>query len=273
MIYKSNAEQRILREMSEATRRHLRGIGAALTALLLAACGGESAGSDSYILLDTPPITAPAWPSPAQPLRSSCQPALAQWALPALPSDEAGLKLTPSARAHPVGEIETVRVEALTTDDQLDQEANGDWSLTLGDEVELVDKTSMVDGVAVAKLKLLSPGVHTVSATGAGGRSASLSLYGFVPRLPVWRLQTDEQALAAMVDEPLKRIWIDATLKIGAKGYTGKMRLHGGSSRVFPKKSFRLNESSTGRWLDRASSCGPSTATRPCCEPPLRSAV
>ncbi|MBP47309.1 MAG: hypothetical protein CMH53_05170 [Myxococcales bacterium] len=239
--YKSKPEQRILRRMRGDLRSLKRWSLGALIPWLVGGCGLEPIDPSSYVLLQNPVEQAPKWPAPSKPQPSECTPSLPSWALPSLSHQQQGLVLTPSADAHPIGEVETIVIEAVDDSGATDLTVQGAVSVSADSSVQILSKTDLLQGVGHVKIKLLTVGKHDLQIQGPKGRSAARQLYGYAPSLPVWHIQTEPKALEQIVSQPLERIWIEATLHIGDKSHSAKMRLHGGSSRTFAKKSFRLN--------------------------------
>lgn len=59
--------------------------------------------------------------------------------------------------------------------------------------------------------------------------------------LPVWELTLDEAEFDVALEDPSAEHWVDFALAAADEQRTGELRLHGGSSRHWRKKSLRLN--------------------------------
>ncbi len=243
-----------------ASLRSLRPTAACLAlAFALVACspdadeptgGGADAGATAdgvgYFRTDVSSPDAAPWPEGTDTSLPGCEPWRDAWSLPDLVVADlaiaaGALQLQASAALQPLGHDETVTVTVVDAKGKPDADATGVLTLTNSAGVTIVDVPSVQAGVAQIRLQVTQLGEQLVTATLPDGRAGQIRLWGFQTQLPVWRIDVDPADLAKLNANALETIWVPVTLRRDGKTHVGKMRLHGGSSRTFPKKSFRLN--------------------------------
>lgn len=251
-------DPRAFRSLTRGAAGRLCGIAA--LCLAFAACSPDAGGPDAdgagatdagatdagatdtgYFMADVSSPDAAPWPDATDTSMPSCTPWSDAWVLPDVAVPEAPVTLEPSAALQPLGELETVEVTALTADKKRDDTAEGALKVSADADVEVVSAEDMKAGRANVQVRVKTAGAHTLTVTLPDGRTGQARLWGFATQLPVWTLTVDPADLAEVVANPLERIWAKVSLTRGGKTFQGKMRLHGGSSRTFKKKSFRLN--------------------------------
>ena len=245
--------------------RLVRRLGPALLVMLccvvgFAGCSPSASAEDAEALVDagivedaaayqradvSSPDAAP-WPSATDTSLPGCAPWSDAWVLPdvtmaKLKHPKGSLELEASAVLQPIGEEETVRVSVRDAKGKQDAAAEGALNITTDPGIVVVTSQQVKGGTADVVLKVTKAGPHTLTATLADGRAGHIKLWGFKTQLPIWRVDADPADIATLYANPLEKIWIPATLTVAGETHTGKMRLHGGSSRTFSKKSFRLN--------------------------------
>jgi hypothetical protein len=68
-----------------------------------------------------------------------------------------------------------------------------------------------------------------------------VEVHAYAGRLATWSLDVDPAAFQRMVDAPDDGIRISGSLTVGDVEYATALRIHGGTSRAFPKKSLRFD--------------------------------
>ena len=207
---------------------------------------GTTADGAAYFRTDVSSPDAAPWPEGTDTSLPNCAPWGDAWSLPDLvvadlATAAGALRLSASAALQPVGHDETVTVMVLDAQGKPDTDATGALKLSNSAGVTIVDAQSVKAGVAQIRLQVTQLGEQLLTATLPDGRAGQIRLWGFQTQLPVWRIDVDPADLAKLNANALERIWVPVTLLRDGKTHVGKMRLHGGSSRTFPKKSFRLN--------------------------------
>ena len=158
------------------------------------------------------------------------------------PDAAGGLSLQPSGFMQPIGELEHVAVMALTATGAVDVDAGGSVAVKLPAGVELVKSEPLVAGRGAVIVRVNSSGGHDIEAAlGGDPRIGKVRLFGYASELPTWRLEVDEAKLLDMYAKVEERVWINGTLDAAGDKHSVKLRLHGGSSRQYPKKSLRMN--------------------------------
>ncbi|MCO4760904.1 MAG: CotH kinase family protein [Myxococcales bacterium] len=203
--------------------------------------GSSDGGGPGYFMTDVSSPDAAPWPLSTDTSLPSCKPWSDAWVLPPQNVKNKGLKLKPSAVLQPLGAEETIEVKIYDKAGKHDTKAAGKLTVKTPVGVTVVHTQEVKAGRADIIVKVTKEGAHNVTATFTNGETGSVDLFGFTSQLPVWRIDVDPADLAKIYADPNTKIWIPAALIIDGKTRKGKMRLHGGSSRTFKKKSFRLN--------------------------------
>ena len=158
-----------------------------------------------------------------------------------------GLLIEPSGYLQPLGELEKVAVFARNKDGGIDTQATGTPAVTAVDGVDIVSVTPFLAGRAVVQVRVQKAGNTTLKVvSSAPARSGTAVLRGYLSKLPIWRLQADDSEWKGLLATATKNVWIPVTLFAQGVKHSGKVRLHGGSSREYPKKSLRFNLSGAG---------------------------
>jgi len=158
-----------------------------------------------------------------------------------------GIELRPSGWMQPIGEVERVVVLVRQATGTIDGDANGELEVKAAEGVEVVAKEPVVKGRGAVRVKLGKAGAADIQVGLKGDkRTGKATLHGYASKLPIWRVEAENSAWDKMVATPTERIWVPCELVVGNKKYAGKVRLHGGSSRHYPKKSLRFNLEGSG---------------------------
>lgn len=159
---------------------------------------------------------------------------------PAPPSGQLAIDL--SAWLQPVGFRERALIEVLDDQGQLDTSYDGQlgWSLPAG--VEIVDATPVTAGQAEVTFLFTQAGTIKLEAgLPDDPRTGSVELVAYDVKLPVWELEVDPVDLDTIYASPGDKLWVQGVLTIDSVPHITNLRLHGGSSRYYRKKSFRFN--------------------------------
>lgn len=203
---------------------------------------GDGGASDALLVFEYSDATSDgnvAWKDSFATL-STCTPPAGGFVAPKLEEQKGTLRLLPSAVATPIGAVERVEIAAFGSDGKLDTKAAGQPALVGEAGLAVVEVGPMVEGVAVAKVRVDVAGPTKLTAT-LGADTTSLSLHGYEAKLPLVELKLSEANLAAILAEPQEKIWVPAELSVDGTVYQAKARLHGGSSRYYAKESFRID--------------------------------
>ena len=107
-----------------------------------------------------------------------------------------GVRLESSGSLQPVGELEKVTVQLLTTIGTPHVSPAGELVVTAPAAVEIVSKTPVSKGAAVITLRVKELGSHDISAQLKGDkRTGTLRLHGYKTQLSIWRLDVTDADL------------------------------------------------------------------------------
>ena len=192
---------------------------------------------------ETPEFVLP-WPQGIQAL-ADCVPYEGGFTEPTVEEPAGDVRMFFSSHMEPIGVAVPVAIEVfLPGTDALDEEAQGAITLDIGDTGEVLEQSSVVNGRAHAVIRFDRVGTHPVGVTATLAqdmRVGTREIVAFSSQLPIWEIAVVETDFERILDDPGQRIKIPVDLVIDGDAYTGEMRLHGGSSRFYPKKSFRID--------------------------------
>jgi spore coat protein H len=152
-----------------------------------------------------------------------------------------------SAWLQPQGVDERAAIQVLNDHGDVDDSYNGTLSWTLPDGVELVNASQVVAGEAEATFHFTKLGDARVTAQLSGDtRTGFADLIVYATQLPIWELEVDPDDLARIESNPESAEEITGMLVVDGVPHATALRLHGASSRYFPKKSFRFDLSELG---------------------------
>ncbi len=186
----------------------------------------------------------PAMPESPEP----CEPLFANFALPQIGAAEGAIELQPSAPLQPLGIPEQVSISVrLAPGGGLDQAAAGTLKAEVDAGGEVLSITPLGKGRASLRVRLDTPGAHTLKVSLEGDpRFGSVGLWGFKSQLPIVEIFVDPPDFKKVLAKFKDKLWIPALARIEGQKASGKLRLHGGSSKEHPKKSLRLKLDSPG---------------------------
>lgn len=201
-----------------------------------AGCGGDGGSWNDEL----PPVDELPWPTPEA--LPPCTPVSSGFALPALAEPAGRLQVIDAVRVYPTGVVTTLDLVALDAGGGHDASVTGAIQLELGGGGDVLEVAPMVGGETQARVRFTAAGTFTVTATHTqGGQSGTSEVAAYATRLPVWELTIDPADLAAMEASPFEELRFAATVTIDGQPLATTVRLHGGTSRDFPKKSFRFD--------------------------------
>jgi spore coat protein H len=156
------------------------------------------------------------------------------------------VRLSISAPLQPVGVNEQIEVTVYYADaDERDTTADGTLVVVSEPQVDLIDVTDVTAGRAALVIRFREPGPHTLSVSfaeqDADDRSGAVEVTAYETQLPIWEMSIDESDFATIKSNPYERIKVPAVLSVNGVAFDTEVRLHGGSSRDYPKKSFRFD--------------------------------
>ncbi len=203
-------------------------------ALSIAGCGG-SANQEEFSL---------PWPQSIEPV-APCTPYAPGFVEPDLADPSGDVRILFSSPLEPTGVSVRVEIRVFETGTEvLDASATGTVAVDVGAVGEVVEQTAVESGRAVVWIRFDEPGQHVISAQANlldGTRTGEVEIATFTSQLPIWQVAIDNSDWAKIKADPLETIKVPIDLEVGGQSYSGTVRLHGGSSREFPKKSLRID--------------------------------
>ena len=149
-----------------------------------------------------------------------------------------------SAQYQPLAYEEVLLVKIFTpSSEALDVNVQGPLSVDGGEGVTVLSVGDIIAGQAEVLVRYDQPGKQRIRGWLAepDGRSGQLEVEVYLPQVPVWQITIDPADLALITDNPSTRIYVPIELLVSGTSYPSEMRLHGGSSRSYPKKSYRID--------------------------------
>lgn len=157
----------------------------------------------------------------------------------AAPSGLVAMEL--SARLQPIGVDVRIPLEVRQIGTgELDVAATGPIALVVDGGAEVVAVADVEAGLSEATVRFLAPGLVHLSATIPDGRDGTAEVLAYEPRVPIWEMEVDPADLDALLDDGIEDDRFPMTLTVDGRAHAGTVRLHGGSSRYYRKKSFHI---------------------------------
>ena len=206
---------------------------ACIAATVIFACGDQQTPTTLIPFAELP------WRSVGPP--PECTASAMPFVAPNLAPISGDIRVEFSAVLQPIGILERVEITVTTNGDR-DDSANGAIAIDLDGGGEVVSISDVVEGRATADVVFRTPGDYVVTASFVDdGRTGTTGVRAYTTQLAVWELDVDADELERISDNPGERIKINGALSIEGNRHPVKLRLHGGSSRFFPKTSFRFD--------------------------------
>jgi len=215
--------------------------------------GTNIPGSSLLFSDDTIAVKNLPWPQPGSKGLFPCINSPENFDEPDLPVFATGITLEPSALLQPVGYVEKVALSiTLHGSAQVDTSYNGTVAVEAGPHAVVRATEPVIAGKATVTVRFTAPGVHrlAVTTTMDDNRSGEVSIMAFMPQLPVYEMNIDDNDLREIIGHPYDKILVPATLTINGTLCSTSVRIHGGASRDYPKKSFRFDLKSEHPFTD-----------------------
>ncbi|MCP4676341.1 MAG: hypothetical protein GY854_12680 [Deltaproteobacteria bacterium] len=208
-------------------------------------CAGCDTSDDDVDLYNSPvfyPEASP-WPEVSDTL-PECHNDGGVWEEPDLAPAQGLVRFELSAIMQPVGYQERITVSVYGIgSDQVDGLLNSPLYVEAEDGVTVIETAPVASGRAHVIVRFDAPGIYELRASLGNGddRDGTVEVEAYETNLPVWEMSLDEVDLNTIIDNPKERIKVPAAITIDNQLYETKVRLHGGSSRYYDKKSFRFD--------------------------------
>lgn len=225
---------------------------AAILLLLLVACSSDEpdlADLDAGALQPDAAFVAPdayaepdtRWPTAPEAL-PECGPDV-PFVAPSVAGPTGKVRLSVSSSMQPTGVTERILVDVLELgSDDLDSDLSATFSLvTVSGDAQIVESQAVSQGRSEILVRFAQPGLHTITASLSDGRTGTVEVMAYQTRLRVLELTLPDDDFEMLVDEPFTRHQLEASLDEDGAPHPTQVRIHGGSSREYPKKSFRLD--------------------------------
>lgn len=126
---------------------------------------------------------------------------------------------------------------------QTDHLVSGDFDVETSPGLVIVSTASLAGGRGEVSVVAEEVGDQHLSVVWDADASVAgrVEVRAYESQLPIWELNVAPDDLARIVDSPDETITIDGNLIIQGQPYATALRIHGGSSRYYPKKSFRFD--------------------------------
>lgn len=138
-----------------------------------------------------------------------------------------------------------MHVEVLAADGAVDGGFDDAFFLDVqpsqGFEIQSISEP--VSGRLSVRYRLTEPGIYTLNATVENStRTGSTQIAGYETNLPIWEIQTSPEDWESLIaGDPAEYTRVPVTLVLEGVSYAAQMRLHGGSTRWYAKKSWRID--------------------------------
>jgi spore coat protein H len=175
----------------------------------------------------------------------SCDGSFGDFTEPKLPEPEGDILLIPSARLQPTDVEEHILIEVhLQNTGDLDTYAFGELTVDAGPDAEVLSAAAVESGTGAVSVRFDTPGAHQLTVSfkdESGERSGSIEIIAYAPQLPIYEMTIAESDFERLLDNPYEKITVPAGLTVDGQAFGTRVRIHGGASRDYPKKSFRFD--------------------------------
>jgi len=198
---------------------------------------GNKFSDDTIAIKDLPwPIVSPPGPTCTQPTT---------FTMPDLPVANGEIIISASADLQPTGTIEKLLIEIkheyIASIDTL---SDTSVQIITDSTTLLIKSTLLKSGKAAAWVKFTTPGIHTITARiihSDDTLSGAVSVMAFIPSIPIAEMEISDNDMETILKNPYEKILVPAAFLYNGIRYGASVRIHGGSSRDYPKKSFRFD--------------------------------
>ena len=164
--------------------------------------------------------------------------------LPELNPPYGNVQFDQSAAQQPVGVSERIEVTFLDPEGKdVDKNIIGELRLET-DEFTFVEESGpIVEGRSEVVVRFETPGVHEIkgSIVHEERRVGKIEYLAYDARIPIWNMTISDEDLDFIMENPGERHKVSCVLTIDGVSYLSLVRIHGGSSRYYRKKSFRFD--------------------------------
>lgn len=201
--------------------------------------------SDSEVTDGFGPVSELSWPE--QEALSECDPYDGGSEMPVLSPETGLVQLDVSSELIPVGVAEAVEITILDSKTGLiDETANGEVRIESGLLNSASIEISIENGKGRPVLQFSKAGRITIQAyfTGHDGedkRQGQREVVVYETRLPLFEMTISDEDWGTLMDNVEERIKVPVVLTVDGVDYESQVRIHGASSRAYPKKSFRFD--------------------------------
>lgn len=168
-----------------------------------------------------------------------------QFSMPDIPAPTGNITIIPSAKLQPVGFTEKMVIEVhVANGSTIDTSMHGVVTVDAGEHATVIKTEPMKTGTAQTVIRFNQAGLYTISVTLTTNEDTlfgTVTVMAFSTQLPVMELEIAEGDLKTILADPYEKIKVSAVLTYNGIHYPTEARLHGGSSRDYPKKSFRFD--------------------------------
>jgi hypothetical protein len=186
------------------------------------------------------PETA-AWPAPLD-LAPTCVPDNQPFAVPQLAKQSGDIGFAPWSPLRTAGVAEAVGLEVYQKGAFTPDPAAPTPTVTSDATVQVQNVEASGGGKFVAWLTFTAPGKRTLQAKLPDGRTGQAEVFVYATPLPVWRLDVAPAVFAQLHAERSDKTEQPCSLTVGGKTYQGAtVRVHGGTSKDYPKRSLRID--------------------------------
>ncbi len=218
---------------------------ALLCALGLGACTAPPVTDELPPADDNRSYPGREWPEPVLP-ELPCTPWDQGFELPEVADPSGLIRMDFEVGLQPTNQVLRVPIEIRqigTGDLDVDYVGEVFVEATPPEGFEVIEITEPVGGIAQLSYRLSAPGPVELLATITGsGRDGTAELFGFASNLPVLDFDLSDADWDTLREDPGESIWFDAPLTMDdGTTYAAEVRLHGGSSRHYLKKSLRFD--------------------------------
>jgi len=190
---------------------------------------------------DTVAVADLDWPQRV-PGRPSCSDSTQKtFEMPDVAEPSGDIVITPSAYLQPVGVIEKMRLRLQSSGSE---PRDGVLKIDAGNGAVILDSGSLGSVNAALSVRFDTQGSHTITAVFAAASDTlrgTVTIAAYAPQLPIVEMTVDEDDYGSILDDPYENISVPAQFTYDGNRYSCTVRLHGGSSRDYPKKSFRFD--------------------------------
>lgn len=164
--------------------------------------------------------------------------------LPEVEKPSGLIQFKQSSVIQPVGISERIEVAFWDVEGKsIDKDIEGELLMETDESTIVEEIGPIVEGRAEVVVKFKTPGVHEIrgSLVNDAQRVGKVEYMAYEAKIPIWNMEIAEEDLQLILDNPGERQKVPCELTIDGAAYLSLVRIHGGSSRYYLKKSFRFD--------------------------------